>query len=87
MWKARPVVASRVGGIADQIVDGESGLLLDDPADGKTFAELVRRLVTDPAEDARIGQNARRSATHEFLVDRHLSQYAEMLGELVAHCG
>ena len=33
MWKARPVVASRVGGIQDQIVDMESGILVDDPAD------------------------------------------------------
>src|SRR6266498_3540444 len=33
MWKARPVVATRVGGIQDQIVDGESGVLVDDPAD------------------------------------------------------
>ena len=32
MWKARPVVASAVGGIQDQIVDGESGVLVDDPA-------------------------------------------------------
>jgi len=32
MWKARPVVASRIGGIQDQIVDGETGVLLDDPA-------------------------------------------------------
>ena len=29
MWKARPVVASRIGGIQSQIVDGESGVLLD----------------------------------------------------------
>ena len=28
MWKARPVVASRIGGIQDQIVDGETGILL-----------------------------------------------------------
>jgi trehalose synthase len=34
MWKARPVLASRVGGIQDQIVHGRSGLLLDDPNDG-----------------------------------------------------
>jgi trehalose synthase len=32
MWKARPVVASRFGGIQDQIVDGETGMLLGDPA-------------------------------------------------------
>ena len=30
MWKAKPVVASRVGGIIDQVVPG-TGILLDDP--------------------------------------------------------
>ena len=33
MWKSRPVVAGAVGGIQDQIEDGVSGVLIDDPSD------------------------------------------------------
>ena len=33
MWKSRPLLASAVGGLRDQVVHGQSGLLLDDPAD------------------------------------------------------
>src|SRR3954453_1054175 len=47
MWKGRPVVASRIGGIQDQIVDGESGMLLDDPKDLEAFGAAVTRLVSD----------------------------------------
>ena len=49
MWKARPVVASAVGGIVDQIVDGEHGLLLDDPGDLASFGRAVCSLLQDPA--------------------------------------
>ena len=52
MWKARPVVASRVGGIGDQIIDGQSGLLLDDPSDLDAFAAVVRGSSDDDARDA-----------------------------------
>jgi hypothetical protein len=37
-WKATPVIASRIGGIQDQIVDGEAELLVDDPTDLDTVA-------------------------------------------------
>jgi len=37
MWKARPIVASAVGGIVDQIVDGKHGVLIADPGDLTTF--------------------------------------------------
>ena len=40
MWKARPVVASRVGGIREQIVEGDTGLLVE-PRDLPGFADAV----------------------------------------------
>src|SRR5207245_6784332 len=48
MWKARAVVASRSGGIQDQISDGVSGVLLDDPKDLALYGDEVRALLTDP---------------------------------------
>ena len=48
MWKARPVVASRAGGIQDQIVDGVTGVLLDDPLDLARFGRACDELLGDP---------------------------------------
>ena len=41
MWKSRPVVGSAVGGIADQIVHGEHGLLVEEPTDLAGFGAAV----------------------------------------------
>jgi trehalose synthase len=84
MWKARPVVASAVGGIVDQVVDGETGLLVDDPSDLAGFGAAVARLLRDPVEAERLGRNARRHVEQHFLGDRHLLDYATLLEELVA---
>jgi trehalose synthase len=83
MWKARPVVASAVGGIVDQVVDGETGLLVDDPSDLAGFGAAVARLLGDPVEAERLGRNARRHVEQRFLGDRHLLDYATLLEELV----
>lgn len=83
MWKARPVVASRVGGIGDQIVDGESGLLLEDPHDLERFAILVEELLANTELAARLGAAARERVRDRFLGDRHLRQYVELLARLV----
>ncbi|MHB8873886.1 MAG: glycosyltransferase [Myxococcaceae bacterium] len=77
MWKARPVVASRVGGIPDQIVDGESGLLLDDPTDLAGLGRLLGRVLSDRALAERLGAKARERVREHFLGLRHLVQYAE----------
>jgi trehalose synthase len=82
MWKGRPIVASAVGGIVDQIVSGEHGLLVDDPRDPVEFGQAVRRLLDDPPYAELLGENARQRATAEFLGDRHLEQYAQLVAQL-----
>jgi trehalose synthase len=83
MWKGRPVVASRIGGIQDQIEDGVNGLLLDDPNDGATFGALVCGLLLDPAAARRMGEAAQRHVREHFLGTRHLLQYLDLLGSLL----
>jgi trehalose synthase len=82
MWKGRPVVATRVGGIQEQIADGRSGRLLPDPHDLETFGRMVTELITDPAEADRMGAEARSRVRDEFLAVRHLLQYIELLAPL-----
>jgi trehalose synthase len=83
MWKQRPVVASAVGGIVDQVEDGVHGLLVDDPADLSAFGAAVETLLRDSAQAARLAQNARRRVIDEFLGDRHLEQYGLLFEQLV----
>ncbi len=85
MWKARPVVASAVGGIRDQIEHDVSGLLLDDPYDLDAMAAAVDLLLRDPATADRLGAAAHRRVVDRFLGDRHLIQYAEMFVAMLEH--
>jgi trehalose synthase len=79
MWKARPVVASRVGGIQEQIVDGESGVLLDDPRDLAAFGVAVTALLDDAPRAERIGRDARERVRDRFLNARTLLDYFDVV--------
>jgi trehalose synthase len=83
MWKARPLVASKVGGIQDQIVDGRDGLLVDDPNDLTAFAAALGVVLADSSLAERLGQAGRTRVINDFLVDRHLSQYVDLFSRLV----
>jgi trehalose synthase len=78
MWKARPVVASRIGGIQDQIVDGETGILLDDPLDLAAYGAAVCSLLDDPARAEAMGHQAKERVRHRFLGTRTLIQAIEL---------
>jgi trehalose synthase len=83
MWKGRPVLASRVGGIQDQIVHGESGLLLDDPADLDDFADRLLGVIRDQDLAASLGSAAHERVRDQFLGDRHLIQYVQLFQALL----
>lgn len=83
MWKARPVAASRIGGIQDQIEDGRSGLLLDDPAALAPFGAAVRRLLEDGAAAQAMGGQARERVREHYLGPRSLLDYLALLGGLL----
>ena len=83
MWKNRPVVASAVGGIQDQIVDGESGLMLADPADLGGFTDLIATVLDDDNLAQRLGDAAGKRVRDQYLGDRHLIQYTELFNELL----
>lgn len=84
MWKARPVVATATGGIADQIEDGVTGVLLPNPLDLKAFAASVGGLLADPERAEAIGAAAHESVRASFLEDRHTLQYVELFQHLIA---
>jgi trehalose synthase len=83
MWKGRPVVASRVGGIQDQISDGENGVLLDDPEDLGTFGRAVTGLLTDRQRAEAIGEAARERVRDRFLSARSLLDYLDVIERIL----
>lgn len=66
-----PVIASRLGGIPEQVTDGVNGLLVA-PGDARALATAMRRLEDDPAYAMSLGQNARATVVARFSPDRHI---------------
>jgi trehalose synthase len=82
MWKGTPVIGSAVGGIQDQIRDGVDGLLIADPHDLTAFASAVSSLLGDPARTEAMGKAAHERVRDNFLADRDLGQWMELLAHL-----
>ncbi|MEA2476072.1 MAG: trehalose synthase [Actinomycetota bacterium] len=83
MWKGRAVVASRIGGIQDQIEDGKTGLLVDDPTDLDEYGSDVKALLDDPDRAEQMGAAARDRVRDNFLGPRHLIQYQKLMSALL----
>ena len=81
MWKARPVLASRVGGIQDQLRHGTSGLLAD-PGDLAGFGRGIQTLLRDRGRAQRMGEAAHRRVREDYLAPRRLTQELDLIDRL-----
>ncbi|MFT8245531.1 glycosyltransferase [Roseomonas sp. BN140053] len=76
-----PVVATRVGGIPEAVLDGETGLLVA-PEDVDGLAAALNRLLGDPEERRRLGAAARRRVEAHFTVGRMRAAFEGIYAEL-----
>jgi trehalose synthase len=84
MLKSRPVVASRVGGIEDQVEDGKSGVLIDDPRDLRAFGDAIVGLLADGDRARELGLQARRRVVRWFITPCHLLAQGRLIAELAS---
>lgn len=82
MEAGRPVVATRVGGLPDLIVDGEQGLLVP-RRDPDALAGAISRLLEDAALRERMGESGRARRDAEFDLDRMVRRVEDLYLELL----
>jgi glycosyltransferase involved in cell wall biosynthesis len=81
MAAARPIVASRLGQIADIITDGENGLLVE-PGEAGALARAIERLAGDESLRAHLGAGARRTVIERYTWKHNADLvFDEMTGE------
>lgn len=81
MAMGRPVIASRIGGLTDIVVDGETGCLVP-PGNVQALRDAIYHLLRDPGQRARMGMMAKQRvvAFHAKDVVSHIEQiYRELL--------
>jgi glycosyltransferase involved in cell wall biosynthesis len=87
MAASKPIVASRVGGVAESVLHGVTGLLV--PADDRdALADAIARLLADAPMRERMGREGRRRVEACFGAERHAhlveAEYRRLLGDPVA---
>jgi trehalose synthase len=79
LWKKRPVVAGRVGGIPLQLIDGVTGYLVPTTEE---CADRVAELLREPALADRMGEAGKEFVREHFLITRYLRDYLRIFRTL-----
>jgi trehalose synthase len=79
LWKSRPVIGGRAGGIVLQIRDGKDGYLVDSVEE---CAEHTVELLADPGKADAMGESGRERVRDNFLSTRELEDWLRLFGSL-----
>ena len=82
LWKEKPVVGTNVGGIPLQIIDGETGFLVN-PDDIKGCADKVIKFLKNPSLSKEIGKKAKEHVRKNFLITRLLLDHLDLLTDVL----
>ena len=77
-----PVVATRHAGIPEVVLDGQSGLLVEE-GDERAMALAMAQLVRDPDLAARLGDCGRQRVKERFTIEHHLRQVSQLLHQVM----
>lgn len=81
MSLSKPVVATRVGGIPEVVLDGETGILVD-PDSPRALAEAIKTVLLDPELAQRLGEAGGRRVREHFTEKQMVDAYIELFTEL-----
>jgi trehalose synthase len=79
LWKARPLVAGRAGGIVDQVADGETGYLVDS---AEECAERTKAILEEPGRHREMALAGKENVRRRFLTARLLRDWLVHFNEL-----
>ena len=78
LWQGTPVIGSRVGGIVQQVVDGQTGYLVE-PLDVEAIAAKMARILDEPEQTARLGRQAQEHVRQNFLLPELVRRYLTLV--------
>jgi glycosyltransferase involved in cell wall biosynthesis len=82
MAYGKPIIATRIGGLPEQIDDGVTGFLIE-PGNSNQLMERLAVLMSDKELRKRMGKAARDKLEKEFSFDRHLSKLIQIYKDLL----
>jgi trehalose synthase len=82
LWKVRPTVAGRVGGIVTQIQHGETGWLVTSPEE---CAAACLEILADPARARELSLRGKEHVRRHFLTPRLLRDWLVLFNRQLGH--